>query len=76
MDTIYEILEGLRPEFNFKESENFIGDGFLDSFDVISLVSEIEDKFDVLIDALDILPENFNTVNAIAAVIRKNGGTI
>lgn len=76
MDTIYEILEGLRPEFNFKESENFIEDGFLDSFDVISLVSEIEDKFDVLIDALDILPENFNTVNAIAAVIRKNGGTI
>lgn len=76
MDAIYEILEELRPEFNFKESEDFIEDGFLDSFDVISLVSEIEDKFDVLIDALDILPENFNTVEAIVTVIKKNGGKI
>lgn len=76
MDVIYEILEELRPEFNFKESEDFIEDGLLDSFDVISLVSELEDKFDVLIDALDILPENFNTVESIAAVVNKNGGEI
>lgn len=76
MDAIYEILEELRPEFDFKESKDFIEDGLLDSFDIISLVSELEDKFDVLIDALDILPENFNSVDAIMQVIKKNGGTI
>lgn len=76
METIYSILEELRPEFDFKASKDFIEDGLLDSFDVISLVSELESKFDVLIDALDILPENFNSVEAIAAIVRKNGGEL
>ena len=48
----------------------------LDSFDLISIVTEIEGEFGVLIDALDILPENFATAQAIAAMIRKNGGNI
>lgn len=76
MEKIYAILEELRPEFDFKASSDFIEDGLLDSFDVISLVSEIEDSFDVLIDALDILPENFSSVEAIIAIIKKNGGEI
>ncbi len=76
MDTIYEILEDLRPEFNFKESEDFIEDGYLDSFDVVSLVSELEDEFDILIDVMDILPENFNTVENIAKIVEKNGGNL
>ena len=76
METIYSILEELRPEFDFRTSEDFIEDGFLDSFDVISLVSELESKFDILIDALDIIPENFNTVQSIADIVKKNGGEI
>jgi len=76
MDRIYEILTGLRPEFDFHNSEDFIMDGMLDSFDVISLVSELEEKFEIIIDALDILPENFCSVEAIANVVRKNGGTV
>ena len=76
MDRIYEILMGLRSEFDFRSSKDFIADGMLDSFDVISLVTELEENFEVLIDALDILPENFCSVEAIANVVRKNGGTI
>lgn len=76
MDKIYGILTELRPEFNFRSSKDFIEDGMLDSFDIISLVTEIEEQYDVLIDALDILPENFCNVEAIANIIRKNGGAI
>ena len=76
MEEIYEILKQLRPEFDFKNSNNFIEDGLLDSFDVVSLVAELEDKFDCLIDALDILPENFNTVDDIIKVVKKNGGSL
>lgn len=76
MEKIYEILSSLRPEFDFHTSSNFIEDGMLDSFDVISVVTELEDKFDVLIDALDILPENFASAEAIAEIVRKNGGTV
>lgn len=76
MDKIYQILNEMHPEYDYKQSEDFISDGLLDSFDVVSLVTELEDKFDILIDALDILPENFISVETIAEIIKKNGGTI
>lgn len=76
MTEIYEILESLRPEFDFQTSDNYIEDGYLDSFDVVNLVSELEERFAVIIDALDILPENFANADAIAALVRKSGGTI
>ena len=76
MEKIYEILSGLRPEFDFRSSKDFIVDGMLDSFDIVSLVTELEEQFNILVDALDILPENFNNVEAIAKVVRKNGGVV
>jgi acyl carrier protein len=76
MDTIYEILEELHPEYDFRSNNGIIEEGILDSFDLISLVTMVEEKFDVMIDALDILPENFCSVEVIANVIRKNGGTV
>lgn len=76
MDEIYEILTELHPEYNFKGNDGVIEEGILDSFDLISLVTMVEEKFDVLIDALDILPENFRSVEAIAELVRKSGGTV
>ncbi len=76
MDEIYEILEELRPEFDFRKSENFVDDGFLDSFDIVSIISMVEEKYGINIDGLDILPENFETAAAIAALIKKSGGNI
>lgn len=76
MGKILKILEDIRPEFDFTTSQNFIDDGYLDSFDMVSLVSALEEEFCILIDALDILPENFSDLEAIANVVKKNGGDI
>ncbi|MDO5111461.1 MAG: acyl carrier protein [Clostridia bacterium] len=76
MESIYDILAELRPENDFHASTDFIGDGMLDSFDIVELVTALEEKFDILIDALDILPENFANTDAIAGVVRKNGGSL
>ena len=76
MDKIFGILQDIRPEFNFDESNNFIEDGMLDSFDIITLVSELDEKFNISIDGLDILPENFCSLDAIKNIVMKNGGSI
>lgn len=76
METILQILSGLRPEFDFSLSRDFIDDGYLDSFDIVALVSELEETYHVVIDGLDILPENFCTLETIAALVRKSGGTV
>lgn len=76
MEKIMEILQGIRPEFDFTSSEDFIEDGYLDSFDLVSLVSELDDAFDISIDGLDIIPENFKSLDTITNVVKKNGGNI
>ena len=76
MEKIISILSEIRPEFDFTQSSDFIDDGYLDSFDIVALVSALEENYSVLIDALDILPENFCSVEAIAEVVKKNGGKI
>lgn len=74
MEKIYDILENLRPEFNFKESDEFIEDGMLDSYDIVMLVNELESRFDIFIDGLDIIPENFASAKAIQELINRSGG--
>lgn len=74
-EKIFEILKGIRPEFDFKGSNDFIKDGYLDSFDLIELISCIENEFGVVIDGLDILLENFKNLNTIVETIERNGGT-
>lgn len=71
-EKIYAILADIRPEFDFKESENFVEDGFLDSFDVVALVSEIEEQFNVIVDGMDVMPENFETVSMICKLIERS----
>lgn len=73
-DQIVRILTELRPEFDFtQEGVNFIEEGMLDSFDLVTLVSELDRTFGISIDGVDILPENFSSVDAIAALLVKNG---
>lgn len=76
MNKIEIILKEIRPEIDFTSSKDFIADGYLDSFDIVSLVSALEENYGILIDALDILPENFCSVDAIAEVVKKNGGKV
>ena len=72
-EKIIEILTELRPEFDFTEDVNFIEEGMLDSFDVVSLVDELEEQFGIKIDGVDILPENFSTIDSIIALLKKSG---
>lgn len=76
MEELFELLKELRPEHDFRSSEDYIEDGLLDSFDIITLIDMIQEKYGVVIDGLDIVPENFCSVDAIAALIRNRGGTI
>lgn len=71
-NSISSFLIELRPETDFSASENFIQDGLLDSFDLVSLVSMLEEQFSVFIDALEIVPENFATVDAIASLVSRS----
>ena len=73
---ILEILREIQPAGDFENSNDFIKDELLDSFDVIELVSNLESEYSVVIDGLDILPENFKNIESIEDMIRKAGGTI
>lgn len=73
-EKVLSILEQIRPEFDFRDSDDFVADGYLDSFDVVTVVSAIEGEFGIIVDGLDVLPENFSSLTSICALIRKNGG--
>ncbi len=70
-EKIITILSGLRPEFDFNEKVDFIEEGMLDSFDVMSLVNELDNQFNVIISGEEVVPENFSSVEAISKLIRK-----
>ena len=70
---IQEILQEVRPEFTFSNDENLIDDGFLDSFDIITLVTLLDEKFKISIEGLDITQENFKNINSIISLLKKYG---
>ena len=70
---IIKILNDIRPEFTFDQSDNFIEQGMLDSFDIVSLVVALDSEFSISIDGMDILPENFSSIDRIESLLRKKG---
>ena len=70
---IIEILTELRPEFDFSQNVDFIEEGMLDSFDVVTLVTTLDETFGISIDGVDVLPENFSSVEKIETLLKKNG---
>ncbi|MBO4288866.1 MAG: acyl carrier protein [Lachnospiraceae bacterium] len=71
MEELLEILSDLHPEVDFTDCDTLIDDKILDSFDIISLITEINSEFDVAIPAEEIVPENFNSAQALYALIEK-----
>ena len=71
MEELLEILSDLHPDVDFEECDTLIDDGILDSFDIVSLISEINEEFDVVISAEHIVPENFNSAKALYALIER-----
>lgn len=71
METILEILKGLHPEVDFETCETLIDDKIIDSFDIVSIVSDLNDEFDITIPVEEIIPQNFNSAKALYAMVER-----
>ena len=71
MEELLEILSELHPEIDFETTEDLIDDGILDSLDLVTLITEINDRLDVSIPPEEIIPENFNSAKALFELIEK-----
>ena len=71
MEKLIEILNELHDDVDFKSEKSLIDDGILDSLDIVTLITEINDVFDISIPAEEIVPENFNSATSIMALINK-----
>ena len=74
MEKLLEILKGIRPDVDFEHEISLIDDGILDSFDVVSIISGIDDCFGVQIRINELTPDNFNSINNIWELIQKLRG--
>lgn len=71
MEQLLEILCELHADIDFETCEGLVDEGILDSLDIVTLITEINDTFDVSIPAEEIIPDNFNSAAAIWALIEK-----
>ena len=71
MEELLEILNDMHPDVDFESATNLVDDRILDSLDIVSLISEIDDQFDVVIPPEEIIPENFNSAKALYELIRR-----
>lgn len=71
MNELLAIMKDVRPDIDFERETALIDDNLLDSFDIITIVSEVNERFDVEINVDDLLPENFNSAEALYELITK-----
>ena len=73
MKPLPEILKDIRPEFDFAASSDFMADGMLDSFDMVTLVATLDKTYGISIQGTDIVPENFKNLQTIQTLLRQCG---
>ena len=71
MDELMQILEELRPDVDFANEKALIDNGVLDSFDIVALVGELNDAFDIEIKPNNLIPANFNSAEAMMKLIEQ-----
>lgn len=71
MNLLLEILEDIHPDVDFENTTGLIDDGILDSFDIIRIVADVDEEFDVAIPPEEIVPENFNSAKALHELIER-----
>ncbi len=71
MDELKRILEEVRPDLDFENEKMLIDGGILDSFDIITIVGELNEAFGIEINVADLLPENFNSMDDMWELIQK-----
>lgn len=74
MEKLLKILAEIRPDVDFKNEKELIEDGILDSFDIVTIISAIDDEFNVAIRITELKPENFNSAESIMKLIEKLKG--
>jgi acyl carrier protein len=73
---IRRLLVELRPEADFDDASDFVGDGLLDSYDIVMLVAALDKEFSVSIDGAEIVPESFGSVAALVQLLRRSGASV
>lgn len=71
MEKLLEILDGIRPDVDFSNEKKLMDDGLLDSFDVVSIISELNDEYDIAIRVTELKSENFNSAEAIFNMVKR-----
>jgi len=71
MKRLLEILDSVRPDVDFTSEKKLIDDGILDSFDIVSIISELNDEYNIAIRVHELGPENFNSVEAIMKMVAR-----
>lgn len=71
MEALLDILNELHPEVDFETEEGLIDNKILDSFDIVTIVAEIDSEYDVQIPAVELTPENFNSAKALYALVER-----
>ncbi len=74
MEKLYALLEDIRPDVDFRNTNTLVTDGFIDSFDIVTIIASIEDEFSVEIPVDSMLPENFESAEAIMKLIDRAKG--
>ena len=74
MEEIISILEEIQPDADYETCETLIDDNILDSFAILSIISELEDEYDIRITPAEIIPANFNSAKAIYAMVKRLQG--
>ena len=71
MEKLMEILEDIQPDADFDTCETLIDDGVLDSFAILSIVSELQDEFGITITPAEVITEHFNSAKALWAMVER-----
>ena len=71
MEELLRIMSEVRPDIDFEHEEHLIDNEMLDSLDIVAIVTDVNDEFDVQINVNDLLPENFNSAEALYDLIKK-----
>jgi acyl carrier protein len=71
MEELLRIMSEVRPDIDFETEDKLIDNEMLDSLDIVAIVTDVNDEFDVEINVNDLLPENFNSAKALYELIQK-----
>ena len=71
LDDVIELLEDIKEDVDYENEDSLVDGRVLDSFDILALISAIDDEFDIAIPAKDIIPENFNSAQALTALLNR-----